>query len=75
MQGSREKNARCQEKNLGCRPLPVIAVVLQQSSEPAGGQVVLHLHMHVFPVRMGVERLPAQTFKEDASVLQIMPRK
>ena len=44
-------------------------IILQQFSEPASGQVVFHLHMHVMPVRMGIELLPAQTFKEDASVL------
>jgi histidine triad (HIT) family protein len=44
-------------------------IILQQFSEPASGQVVLHLHMHVMPVRMGIELLPAQTIKEDASVL------
>lgn len=44
-------------------------IILQQFSEPASGQVVFHLHMHVMPVRMGVELLPAQTIKEDAGVL------
>src|ERR1700710_2548476 len=44
-------------------------IILQQFSEPASGQVVLHLHMHVMPVRMGVELLPAQTIKGDPSVL------
>lgn len=44
-------------------------IILQQFSEPASGQVVLHLHMHVMPVRAGVELLPAQTRKEDMGVL------
>jgi histidine triad (HIT) family protein len=44
-------------------------IILQQFSELASGQVVFHLHMHVMPVRIGVELLPAQTRKEDASVL------
>ena len=44
-------------------------IILQQFSEPASGQIVFHLHMHVMPVRMGVELLPAQTRTEDASVL------
>ncbi|AWL98782.1 HIT family protein [Bradyrhizobium amphicarpaeae] len=44
-------------------------IILQQFSEPASGQVVLHLHMHVMPVRAGVELLPAQTRKEDMAVL------
>ena len=44
-------------------------IILQQFSEPASGQVVLHLHMHVMPVKAGVELLPAQTRKEDPAVL------
>jgi histidine triad (HIT) family protein len=44
-------------------------IVLQQFSEPASGQVVFHLHVHVMPVRAGVELLPAQTRKEDMTVL------
>jgi histidine triad (HIT) family protein len=45
-------------------------IILQQFSEPASGQVVFHLHMHVIPVRTGVELLPAQTRMEEASVLR-----
>ncbi|WP_369726567.1 HIT domain-containing protein [Bradyrhizobium sp. LLZ17] len=44
-------------------------IILQQFSEPASGQVVLHLHMHVMPVKAGVELLPAQTRREDPAVL------
>jgi histidine triad (HIT) family protein len=44
-------------------------IIIQQFSEPASGQVVLHLHMHVMPVKAGVELLPAQTRKEDPVVL------
>lgn len=44
-------------------------IILQQFSEPASGQVVLHLHMHVMPVKAGVALLPAQTRKEDMAVL------
>jgi histidine triad (HIT) family protein len=44
-------------------------IILQQFSEPASGQVVFHLHMHVMPVRAGVELLSAQTRKEDPAVL------
>src|SRR3954452_23066609 len=44
-------------------------IILQQFSEPASGQVVLHLHMHVMPVKAGVELLPAQARKEDAAIL------
>ncbi len=45
-------------------------IILQQFSEPASGQVVFHLHMHVMPVRTGVELLPAQTRKVEPTVLQ-----
>ena len=44
-------------------------IILQQFSEPASGQVVFHLHMHVMPVRAGIELLPAQTRKEVMAVL------
>jgi histidine triad (HIT) family protein len=44
-------------------------IILQQFSEPASGQVVFHLHMHVMPVRASVDLLPAQTRKEDTAVL------
>lgn len=44
-------------------------IILQQFSEPASGQVVFHLHMHVMPIRAGIELLPAQTRKEDMAVL------
>lgn len=45
-------------------------IIIQQFSEPASGQVVLHLHMHVMPVKQGVDLLPAQTRHEDKSVLE-----
>ena len=45
-------------------------IIIQQFSEPASGQVVLHLHMHVMPVKQGVELLPAQTRNEDKNVLE-----
>src|SRR5436305_5143215 len=45
-------------------------IVVQQFSEPASGQVVLHLHMHVMPVRQGVDLLPAQTRQEESAVLE-----
>jgi histidine triad (HIT) family protein len=44
-------------------------IIIQQFSEPASGQVVLHLHMHVMPVKAGVALLPAQTRKEEMAVL------
>ncbi|HVV40661.1 MAG TPA: HIT family protein [Nitrobacter sp.] len=45
-------------------------VIVQQFSEPASGQVVFHLHMHVMPMTEGVELLPPQTRQEDMTVLE-----
>jgi histidine triad (HIT) family protein len=45
-------------------------IVVQQFSEAASGQVVFHLHVHVMPMRTGVELLPPQSRKEDARVLE-----
>src|SRR5450759_1751846 len=44
-------------------------IIIQQFSEAASGQVVFHLHMHVMPMRAGIELLPAQTRNEDAKIL------
>ncbi|HEX2631647.1 MAG TPA: HIT family protein [Bradyrhizobium sp.] len=45
-------------------------IIIQQFSEAASGQVVFHLHMHVMPVKAGIELLPPQTRKEDSTVLE-----
>ncbi|HKO69515.1 MAG TPA: HIT family protein [Bradyrhizobium sp.] len=45
-------------------------IIIQQFSEAASGQVVFHLHMHVMPIKTGIELLPPQTRKEDPDVLQ-----
>jgi len=45
-------------------------IIIQQFSEAASGQVVFHLHMHVMPIKAGIELLPPQTRKEDARVLE-----
>jgi histidine triad (HIT) family protein len=44
-------------------------VTVQQFNEPAGGQVVFHLHVHVIPRRDGVQLKPPASHKEDAAVL------
>jgi histidine triad (HIT) family protein len=44
-------------------------VTVQQFSEPAGGQVVFHLHVHVMPRKAGVALKPPASFKEDPAVL------
>ena len=45
-------------------------ITVQQFNEPAGGQVVFHLHMHVMPRRDGEALLPPATRKEDGKVLE-----
>jgi len=45
-------------------------ITIQQFSEPAGGQVVLHLHVHVMPRHHGVALLPPASRKEDGKVLE-----
>jgi histidine triad (HIT) family protein len=44
-------------------------ITLQQFNEPAGGQVVFHLHFHVIPRKDGVALKPPASFKEESSVL------
>ena len=48
----------------------VKGITIQQFSEPAGGQVVFHLHMHVMPRHDGVALLPPASRKEDLKVLE-----
>jgi histidine triad (HIT) family protein len=52
------------------KALDAEGVIVQQFSEAASGQVVFHLHMHVMPMRTGVDLLPPQTRKENTKVLQ-----
>ena len=44
-------------------------VTVQQFNEPAGGQVVFHLHVHIIPRRDGVPLKPPASFKEETAVL------
>ena len=44
-------------------------MTLQQFNEPAGGQVVFHLHFHIIPRHDGVAMKPPATVKEDNAVL------
>jgi histidine triad (HIT) family protein len=44
-------------------------LTIQQFNEPAGGQVVFHLHVHVIPRKYGVALKPPASFKEDPVVL------
>ena len=45
-------------------------VTLQQFNEPAGGQVIFHLHVHVIPRKTGVAMKPPATEKEKPEVLE-----
>jgi histidine triad (HIT) family protein len=44
-------------------------VTIQQFNEPAGGQVVFHLHVHVIPRKDGVPMKPPASVKAEPSVL------
>ncbi|MGC2076224.1 MAG: HIT family protein [Xanthobacteraceae bacterium] len=44
-------------------------LTIQQFNEPAGGQVVFHLHVHIIPRKIGVALKPPASFKEDPAVL------
>jgi histidine triad (HIT) family protein len=50
-------------------------LTIQQFNEPAGGQVVFHLHIHVIPRKSGVPLKPPASFKEDPAVLSDQARK
>jgi histidine triad (HIT) family protein len=45
-------------------------VTILQANEPAGGQVVFHLHVHVMPRHDGVALMPPASRKEDVKVLE-----
>jgi histidine triad (HIT) family protein len=44
-------------------------LTIQQFNEPAGGQVVFHLHVHVIPRKAGVALKPPASVKEAPEVL------
>ena len=44
-------------------------LTIQQFNEPAGGQVVFHLHVHVIPRTNGVPLKPPASIKEEPGVL------
>lgn len=45
-------------------------ITMQQFNEPAGGQVVFHLHMHVMPRHNGIALLPPASRRENVKVLE-----
>jgi histidine triad (HIT) family protein len=53
----------------GMKAFAADGITVQQFSEPAGGQVVFHLHVHVMPRKDGVQLKPPASFKEDPAVL------
>jgi histidine triad (HIT) family protein len=50
-------------------------VTVQQFNEPAGGQVVFHLHVHVVPRHDGVAMKPPASEKEKPEVLEDQAKK
>jgi histidine triad (HIT) family protein len=44
-------------------------LTIQQFNEPAGGQVVFHLHIHVIPRQNGVPLKPPASVKQEPAVL------
>src|SRR5215467_12366781 len=54
---------------VGMRMFDADGVTLQQFSEPAGGQVVFHLHVHVIPRKDGIALKPPATVKESPDIL------
>jgi len=44
-------------------------LTIQQFNEPAGGQVVFHLHIHVMPRKNGVPLKPPASVKEEPAIL------
>ena len=44
-------------------------LTIHQFNEPAGGQVVFHVHVHVIPRKNGVALKPPTSVKEDPAIL------
>lgn len=56
--------------NAGMKAFDADGVTVQQFNEPAGGQVVFHLHVHVIPRKEGVALKPPASHKEKPEVLE-----
>ena len=54
---------------VGMKVFNADGITVQQFSEPAGGQVVFHLHVHVMPRKAGVALKPPASVKEEPAVL------
>jgi histidine triad (HIT) family protein len=53
----------------GMKAFDADGITVQQFNEPAGGQVVFHLHVHVIPRKEGVALKPPASFKEQPDML------
>jgi histidine triad (HIT) family protein len=60
---------------VGMKVFEADGVTVQQFNEPAGGQVVFHLHVHVIPRKNGVPLKPPASVKEAPDVLQAQAAK
>ena len=49
--------------------------IIVQFNEPAAGQTVFHLHVHIIPRKEGVAMRPPASFKEEQSVLAAQAQK
>jgi histidine triad (HIT) family protein len=54
----------------GMKAFGADGITLQQFNEPAGGQVIFHLHVHVIPRMKGVAMKPPASEKEKPEVLE-----
>ena len=72
-QGRRSRSSSCgATQKIARAAMTVFAadgLTIQQFNEPAGGQVVFHLHIHVIPRKNGVALKPPASVKEDPAVL------
>ena len=54
----------------GVKAFDADGVTVQQFNEPAGGQVVFHLHVHVIPRKIGISLKPPASVKEKPEMLE-----
>jgi len=54
----------------GMKAFDADGITVQQFNEPAGGQVVFHLHVHVIPRKTGVSLKPPASVKEKPEMLK-----
>ena len=63
------KVAQTIAKAAGVKAFQADGITVQQFNEPAGGQVVFHLHVHVIPRHAGVAMKPPASEKEKPELL------